>query len=158
MNSKTNPSFNPDTITTSTTPEMPFFVGNPSFGAHHWTHKKRLILFALLYVAVSLYIDLARWWSSKPLTNDTRLLFFCSYFLGMTLSVIGQALFPPSMGLFAYPGASPPWFSGLLSFLVTHWILILVPLSPLHHNLAFSASGTIVSLIATGFLIKVYPI
>jgi len=30
--------------------------------------------------------------------------------------------------------------------------------SPLYHNLAFYASGTIASLIATGFLIKVYPI
>ena len=47
------------------------------------------------------------------------------------------------------------------SFLVTHWILsflTLVPLSPLYHTLAFYAPGTIVSLIATGFLIKVYPI
>src|SRR6266851_9686716 len=74
-------------------------------------------------LSFSLYIDLARRWSSKPLTNDNHLLFFCSYFLGMTLSVIGQALFDP----ITYIGASPPWFSGFLSFLVTHWILTLPP-------------------------------
>ena len=107
-------------------------------------------------LSFSLYIDLARWWSSKPLTNDTRLLFFCSYFLGMAASVIGLTMLPT----FLYIGASPPWFSGFLSFLVTHWILILVPLSLLshNHNLACYTPGTIVSLIATGFLIKVYPI
>ena len=103
MNSKTNPSFNPDTITTSTTPEMPFFVGNPSFGAHHWTHKKRLILFALLYVAVSLYIDLARWWSSKPLTNDTRLLFFLQLFVGNDFKRHRPGTFPSVDGSVCLP-------------------------------------------------------
>ena len=79
----------------------------------------------------------------------------------MTLSVIGQALFAPWIGnVLTLPGASPPWFSGFLSFLMTHWILILVPLSPLshNHNLACYTPGTIVSLTAMGFLIKVYPV
>ncbi len=154
MTSRVWVSFNSDTVV-STTPETPFFVGNPSFGAHRLTHRMRLTLFALLYVVIFHVISV---WlvGGRPIprrmTLSTLVYLQSSYW-----NVCSHRRPGGGPRLIYLPRCVSPTVQWFPSFPVTHRILIPVPPSPfLYHTLAFYFPGIIVSMIGTGFLIKVY--
>ena len=121
MTSRVWVSFNSDTVV-STTPETPFFVGNPSFGAHRLTRGMRLTLFALLYVVIFHVISV---WlvDGRPIprrmTHSALVYLQSSYWNGCSHRRPGGGQW-----LICLPRCVSPTVQWFPSFPVTHRILI----------------------------------